>query len=59
MEQKQYVRPDIKRVVMENLMDPGIHNSVGNGEQLGNEAGFDEEQEEQEQSSVPHASVWN
>lgn len=55
MEQKQYVHPEIKRVDMEDLMDPGIHNSVGSGIQLGNEASFDEE-EEQPSSSF---SVWD
>ncbi len=44
MEKMQYVCPAIKQVVMEDLMDPGIHNSVGNGEQLGNEAQYEEEQ---------------
>lgn len=31
---KQYIQPDIRLLLLEDLLDVGVHMSVGNGEQL-------------------------
>ena len=56
MEKKQYVHPAIKQVFMEDLMDLGVHNSVGSGKQLGNDAIFEEDEQEDCESSL---GIWN
>ncbi|MBQ9534133.1 MAG: hypothetical protein IJR71_09300 [Prevotella sp.] len=37
MNKKEYKRPSIKKVVMEDLMSVGLHNSVGSDTQMSKE----------------------
>lgn len=42
MDKKEYKRPSIKKVVMEDLMSVGLHNSVGSDTQLSKETNDDD-----------------
>lgn len=55
MNRKAYIQPSIKALETENLMDLGIHNSVGEGGQLSKGVDYVEEEDVPTQTY----SVWD
>ena len=55
MNKKAYIQPSIKALETENLMDIGLHNSVGDDSQLSK--GIDPEEEDDASTST--YSVWD
>ncbi len=60
MNKKTYNRPAIKYVVTDDLMqDEVLHNSKGDGNQLGNNADFDDNEADNDvNSDIIRYSVW-
>ena len=59
---KKYLKPEVKEAngYMDEIMQGiGIHNSVGNGSQLSNEADFDDLDAEGNNNNKRFRSVWD
>lgn len=60
MNKKEYSCPSIKLVTTDDLMqDEGLHNSVGDGNQLDNAASFDDENDNGINTDIITHSVWD